>query len=218
MNAPCPILVTPVPIVTALSAEQSKKALPPISVTLSGMVIPVRFVQRANADCPILVTLLPIVTALSAEQSEKALPPISVTVSGIVTLVSFEQSTKAPAPILVTVFGIARLPTSASLSVTPVSLPVESICSSETSAAFSLNVTLTVVCAVTVNLALFLSALSCVAPVHAATSYPVSGIAVKVSTVSFATMPSAGSAESACTLPCSPLLSAIWKPFGVSVA
>ena len=182
------------------------------------MVIPVRFVQRANADRPILVMPVPIVTALSAEQSEKALLPISVTVSGIVTLVSFEQSTKASAPIPVTVFGIARLPTSAFLSVTPVSLPVESICSSETSAVFSLNVTLTVVCVVTVNLALFLSALSCVAPVHAATSYPVSGIAVKVSTVSFATMPSAGSAESACTLPCSPLLSAIWKPFGVSVA
>ena len=39
------ILVMPVPIVTALSAEQFEKAYSPISVTLSGMVISVRFVQ-----------------------------------------------------------------------------------------------------------------------------------------------------------------------------
>ena len=82
------------------------KALPPIKVTLSGIIILVRLLQKAKAPSPIEVTPSGTFTFVKFEQPWKAPSPILVTLSGICTLVKLEQPMKAPKPIEVTLFGI----------------------------------------------------------------------------------------------------------------
>ena len=70
--------------------EHSRKALSPIIVTLSGIVMLVRLEQPLKASSPILVTLFGIVMLVRLVQPSKALSPILVTlfpsiVSGITT-------------------------------------------------------------------------------------------------------------------------------------
>ena len=60
-------------------------------VTLSGIVIVVRFLQLRNAYAGISVMLLGKRTVVNFSHSENAPAPILVTLSGIVTLIRFLQ-------------------------------------------------------------------------------------------------------------------------------
>ena len=82
-------------MVTEVRPEQPVKALLPIVITPSEIVIDVSPVQPENAKSPIAVTLLGMVTEVRLEQPVKALLPIDVTLLGIVTEVRREQSKKA---------------------------------------------------------------------------------------------------------------------------
>ena len=72
-------------MVTDASPVHPRKALPSISVTLSGMVTEVSPVQHRKAKPPIWVTLPGMVTDVSPVQPSKAPSTISVTLSGMVT-------------------------------------------------------------------------------------------------------------------------------------
>ena len=74
---------------------QSRKALVPTLVTLSGSVTLVRLLQRRKAFLPIPVTPLGIVTVARLLHSVKVLSPIEVTLLGIVTPVRLLHSLKA---------------------------------------------------------------------------------------------------------------------------
>ena len=84
-NAPVPILVTELPIVTEASGVLAKVASPILS-TEFGIATVVRPVNL-NAEPPMLVTALPIVTVVSGAFS-KADSPMLITESGITTEVS----------------------------------------------------------------------------------------------------------------------------------
>jgi hypothetical protein len=66
-------------------------ALPPIEVTLDGMVMLVRLVQPLNALFSIEVTPAGMVMLVSLLQPENALLPIEVTLEGMVMLVRLVQ-------------------------------------------------------------------------------------------------------------------------------
>ena len=86
---------------------QRSNALPPISVTVPGMVISVRPLAQ-NASAPITVTLSGISMLYRVWQSPNAFSPISDTLSGIVTPVKLLPE-NALLPILVTPSGIMIL-------------------------------------------------------------------------------------------------------------
>ena len=54
--------------VTVASFVQPLNALPPMVVTLLGMVMPVKALHIENAESPMVVTLLGMVTLAKAEQ------------------------------------------------------------------------------------------------------------------------------------------------------
>ena len=86
------LTVTVVKLAQKSSAESiNVKALPPISVTLEGIVTLANFGQFANAALPMLVTPEEIVALVKAVQAANALPPMLVTLVGIVTLVKPSQ-------------------------------------------------------------------------------------------------------------------------------
>ncbi len=64
--------------------EHVKKALLPIFVTLSGIIISCKEVQSEKASSPILVTSVGMVIFFSEEHLEKALLPIFVRFFGII--------------------------------------------------------------------------------------------------------------------------------------
>jgi len=77
--------------VIAVRRLQPKKALFPMLVTLSGIVMLVRLVQPSKAPCPMLVKLALVgnVTLVSPVQFSKALYPMLVTLSGIITVLRY---------------------------------------------------------------------------------------------------------------------------------
>ena len=68
-NARPPILVTFLPIMTEVRAEQLLNAPSPMVSTLLGMVTEVKPLQTSNAQFPMLVTLLGIAIEVRLEQS-----------------------------------------------------------------------------------------------------------------------------------------------------
>ena len=93
---------------TVSRSEQPEKALAPIVVTLSGIVIDVSPEQPEKALAPMVVTLSGIVIAVSPEQPENADSPIFVTLFGIVIDVNPKQPEKADSTMLVTLSGIVN--------------------------------------------------------------------------------------------------------------
>ena len=81
----------------------------PMLVTLLGIVTLVRLVQAENASSPMLMTPLEIVTLVRLVQSSNAQSPILVTPSGIVMLASPAQKSNAWIPMFVTLSGIVML-------------------------------------------------------------------------------------------------------------
>lgn len=86
-----------------------QKALFPIFVTLSGMLILVSEVHSLKALSPIFVTLFGILILVRDLHNEKVPSPIFVTLFGIFILVSDSHPQKVSSPIFVTLFGILIL-------------------------------------------------------------------------------------------------------------
>ena len=70
--------------VASLRLGQSQNALPPIVVTLGGMVIEVRLTQLENVPWPIFLTLAGMMIEVRRPQQENAPSPIVVTLGGMV--------------------------------------------------------------------------------------------------------------------------------------
>ena len=75
-------------------------------VTLSGMVMLVRLVHKANASPPMVVTLSGMVILVRLVQLENAATPMLVTLSGMVMLVRLVQLEKAEGPMPITVYPL----------------------------------------------------------------------------------------------------------------
>ena len=89
---------------------QRPNAPPPILVTELGMVTEVRLEQSWNALSPILVTELGMLTEVRLSQKRNALSPILVTESGMVIEVR-PECMNAPNPILTTLYIKPKLST-----------------------------------------------------------------------------------------------------------
>ena len=94
---------------TSVRAVQPSNTLPPILVTLFGMVILVKPVQLANAESPMLVTSFGIVTS-----PEQAVPSIKIPFTitsgfSFCLLVNQGVPENADPPMLVTLLGISML-------------------------------------------------------------------------------------------------------------
>ena len=96
------MVVTLSGIVMLVRLLQRAKAQLPMVVTLSGIVMLVRLLQPAKAETPMLVTQSGIVMLVRLMQEEKAITPILVTPSGIVMPVRLVHNEKAALPMLVT--------------------------------------------------------------------------------------------------------------------
>ena len=70
LQAPSPMLVTVLGIVTEVKLLQLSKAKLPMLVTLLPIVTEVKLRQLLKASCPMLVTLLPITTYWIEEREE----------------------------------------------------------------------------------------------------------------------------------------------------
>ena len=78
-----------------------ENALTPMLVTLLGMIMLVRLLQKANVCSPMLVTLLPMLTLVRLVQLENELSPVLVTLLPMVALVSPRQLKNARKSMLV---------------------------------------------------------------------------------------------------------------------
>ena len=87
LKAPFPIVVTPFGILMLTKDLQVRKALSPIFVTLSRMLILVRESQPSKAPYPIPVTQSGMLMVFRDLHLEKAKSPILVTLSGMLILV-----------------------------------------------------------------------------------------------------------------------------------
>ena len=94
-------------------------------VTLFGIVIEVKALQKANAPLPMLVTPLGIVTEVKALQLENASFPILVTLLGIVIEVKVRlirdlrkssRHSAAPSSVAISSSDIAPVPSGAAIS------------------------------------------------------------------------------------------------------
>ena len=115
LNAPDPILVTPLPIVTLVSLEQFSNAEEPIipevittSIKLlfgiaeiaDAGIVAFAILHPLNATESMLVTPLPIVMLVRLLHPSNAEAPMLVTPIPIVTLVSLKQFLNAEEPII----------------------------------------------------------------------------------------------------------------------
>ena len=113
------VLPLSVSVVTLL---QLLNAVPPILVTLSGMVIDVNPVHPEKAETPIVISELGKVIEENPVQPEKAEPSIVVIVFGRVTEVNPVHFVNALDPMVVTVYVVALFSTVDGITKSPVGI------------------------------------------------------------------------------------------------